>query len=241
VQSNKKFVAMTSHFVDFAVTVGVAFFERNARQCDLRIRQEAGIREAAQLTTFSKWRMAMLFGELGLTSTKLAEEFVSSVLRKMRRIDTDVKPPCSGGSRPIWNGVVKEVLRELGNKHGYDQAYPWLVDFIWWSNRPQRLGLVVESELDKLIGKIEEDFQKLSAFKCPLKLMVFSADPEDTKSMAERNLQVLTQHIKDEEYLLIGFTASGPRCFLFRVPTDGSLEHVNFSELQLSKAVVAEN
>jgi len=181
----------------------------------------------------------MLFGELGITSTKLAEEFVSGVLTKMRRIDADVKPPCSGGSRPIWNGVVRDVLAKLGNMHGYDATYPWLVDFIWWSNKPQRMGLAVESELDKSARAIEDDFEKLCVFKCPIKLMVFSSDAEDTKKMAERYLQTLTQHVKDEEYLLIGFTASGPRCFLFRVPADGSLAQVNFSELQLSKAVVA--
>ncbi len=82
----------------------------------------------------------MLFGELGITSTKLAEEFVSGVLETIRTIDNTAKPPCSGGSRHIWTGVVKDVLAKLGNKHGYDRTYPWLVDFIWWADKPQRMA-----------------------------------------------------------------------------------------------------
>jgi hypothetical protein len=155
----------------------------------------------------------MLFGELGITSAKLAEEFVSGVLNRLKATDAGTDPPCSGGNRAKWTEAVEAVLKELGNKHGYDRTYRWLLDFIWWSDKPQRLGLAVESELDNSIGNIEEDFQKLSVFKCPLKLMVFSADPEETKSMAERNLQVLTQHVKGEEYLLIGFTANWTTLF----------------------------
>jgi len=183
----------------------------------------------------------MLFGELGITSMKLAEEFVSGVLATMRIIDKTATPPCSGGSRPIWNGVVTDVLAKLGNKYGYDRTYPWLVDFIWWSDRPPRMGLAAESEFDRRVTVIEDDFEKLCVFKCPIKLMVFSSDAEDTKTMAERYLQALTQHVKGEEYLLIGFTALGPRCFLFRVPNDGPVAQVNFSELQLSRPVVARN
>jgi hypothetical protein len=103
------------------------------------------------------------------------------------------------------------------------------------------MGLAVESEMDKSVGAIEEDFEKLSVFKCPVKLMVCSSDPENIKGMAERWLVKLTQHVKDEEYVLIGFTASGPRCFSFRVPSNGALKEVTFSEIQLSMSALAGN
>ncbi len=180
----------------------------------------------------------MLFGELGITSGELAEQFVSGVLKLM---GADTKPPCSGGSRPAWNAAVKTVLEELGKRHGYDQTYAWLVDLVWWSTKPERMGLVVESEMDKSAGAIEDDFEKLSVFKCPVKLMVCSSDPVNIKGVAERCLVKLAQHVKDEEYLLIGFTASGPRCFSFRVPTNGALEEVAFSELQFSMSALAGN
>src|SRR4029077_20841137 len=129
--------------------------------------------------------ISMLFGELGMTSAKLAEEFVSGVLATIRNFDKTAKPPCSGGSRPRWSRVVKDVLANLRKKHGYDRTYLWLVDFIWWSDNPQRMGLAVESELDPSVRVIEDDFQKLCVFKCPVRLMVFSSDVKDTKKMAE--------------------------------------------------------
>ncbi|MGB7282424.1 MAG: hypothetical protein WBE13_09200 [Candidatus Acidiferrum sp.] len=179
----------------------------------------------------------MLFGELEVTSEKFSEEFVSAVLNE---VGANKKPPCAGGSRKKWTQAVKLVLERLGNKYGYEQDYPWLVDFIWWSDNPQRLGLAAESEFDTSVDAIEEDFQKLSVFKCPLKLLIFSADLEETKRMAQRWLQNVTQHVKDEEYLLIGFTSSGPRCFSFVVPTDGHLkEEAHFYEIHVSKIASA--
>ena len=137
----------------------------------------------------------MLFGELGITAAKFAEEFVAGVLKRM--CTGDNKPPCAKGGRALWTTAVKDTLKELGNKLGYDHTYDWLVDFIWWSTKPERLGLVAESEWDE---SDEDDFQKLPVFKCPHKLLVFSSDdPEEKKQMAERYLQTLTQHVQKEE------------------------------------------
>ena len=54
--------------------------------------------------------------------------------------------------------------------------------------------------------------------------------------MAESYLQRFTQHYAGEAYILIGFTASGPRCYLFSVPEDGKQEKVKFTELPLRNA-----
>ena len=91
--------------------------------------------------------------------------------------------------------------------------------------------LAVEAELDTSTKAIEDDFQKLSVFKCPLKLLVFTGDADRTTDMAERYLKSLTQHVKGEEYVLVGFTESNPRCFLFRVPNDGRINDVQFQEI----------
>jgi len=122
--------------------------------------------------------------------------------------------------------------------------YPWLLDFVWWSrqNGTEQMVLAVESEMDKRVGKeIEPDFQKLPSFKCPLKLLVFSADVGDTIKMAEHYLQKFTQHIDGEKYLLVGFVDPHPQCWWFSVIGNGRLESdtVEFVEIQLSKPAVA--
>lgn len=162
-----------------------------------------------------------------------AEKFVSGVLATV----PDAKPPCSGGERPPWTAAIKQVLRQMGSNEGHE-AYAWepLLDFIWWSRRDggEEMILAVESELDKdVIGQIAQDFQKLPSFKCKRKLLIFSADPEETRLMAESYLRKFTQHCAEEEYVLIGFTASGPRCYLYSVPNDGKQDKVKFTPLQL--------
>src|SRR5580658_4967084 len=148
----------------------------------------------------SRGGITMLFGKPEVGAKELAEKLVGDVLTKMGA----APPPCRGGSREMWNIEVKAVLHELGSSYHYD-AYPWLLDLIWWSMSSQLMMLAVESEMDGHVGAIEEDFQKLPVFKCPLKLLVFSADADAVKKMAENYLQLLTQHVKDEEYLLVGF------------------------------------
>jgi hypothetical protein len=175
----------------------------------------------------------MLFGEPRITSRELAETFVSGVMREMSR-DGE---PFSEISRTKWTCAVRRVLDELGAKLGYNHRYPWLVDFIWWDTKSEELALAVESELSPSPVAIEEDFQKLTVFKCPVKLLVFRGDAEATKRAAEGYLRKRTQHVKDEEYLLVGFTTPGPRCFYFKVPqvpADGKLQGVQFSEWDLA-------
>lgn len=175
----------------------------------------------------------MPFAKLGTTAKQVAEKFVSEVLERM---GADAKPPCRGGNKELWTVEVKSALHKMGRSQGYD-AYPWLLDFIWWCKATERLILAAESEMDGNIASIADDFQKLPVFKCPVKLLVFSADTDATKKMAEEYLQLFAQHVKDEEYLLVGFTDSGPRCHYFRVPRDGKLEEkVQFEELKIAKS-----
>ncbi len=174
----------------------------------------------------------MLFGELAVSSTDLANEFVSGILAKLGE---NCAPPCSGRAKHPWTKAILEVLDDLGKRYGYEQRYPWLVDFVWWSKKSGHLALAVESELEKSGPAILDDFYKLPVLKCPLKMLVFSADAEEIKEILEQYLGELTQHVKDEEYLLVGFTSSGTHCLHFKVPRDGRLDKVLFSELQLSK------
>lgn len=163
-----------------------------------------------------------------------AEKFVSGVLAEF----ADAKVPCSGSEHTPWTKAIMKVLGQMGSQAGYE-AYPWLLDYVWWSKKggEETMILGVESELDKdVVGQIGQDFQKLPSFKCQRKLLVFSAGAEETRLMAESYLQNFTQHRVGEEYLLIGFTVSGPRCFLYRVPNDGKQENVRFAELLLRSA-----
>ena len=174
-----------------------------------------------------------------INARDIAEKFVQGVLKEM----DGAKPPCIGGNKTKWTRAVKKVLGRLAEAPIY-APYPWLLDFVWWSrkNDTEQMVLAVESEMDKRVRtQIEPDFQKLSSFKCPLKLLVFSANVEDTKKMAEDYLRKFVQHIDGEEYLLVGFVKPYPRCLWFRVSGNGRLEPnaVKFVEIELSKAAPA--
>jgi hypothetical protein len=179
----------------------------------------------------------VLFGGAGISAKDAAERLVSQVLH---RLGADAQPPCVGDPKTIWTLTVKAVLQEMGTSLKYTNFCEWcLIDFIWWSMPTQRLILAAESEMAKSPDAVETDFEKLSVFKCPLKLLVFSADVDRVKENAEGYLQLFAQHVEGEEYLLVGFTASGPRCFLFKVPHDGKLDKAEFNEFQLSRTVLA--
>jgi len=174
----------------------------------------------------------MLFGDAGISSQKFAEEFTSAVLEKMGTST----PPCCGGEKTPWSDEIFHVLEKMGNDRGFE-CYLWLVDRIWWSNENEHMGLAVESELDTNAKNIEEDFQKLTVMKCPLKVLIYSAvDPGEMKTRAEKYLRKRDQHVKDEKYLLIAFTAAQPQCFRLKIPVDGRSNELSFEPLQLSIA-----
>ncbi|MGA8491391.1 MAG: hypothetical protein WB711_13275 [Terriglobales bacterium] len=175
--------------------------------------------------------------EKAITARLLAEQLVSGVLKAMA---SDPKPPCDGGSKPMWNVAVRSVLRDMGTNFGYRTYLEWCrLDVMWWGKSPERMMLVAESEMASHIDGVEDDFEKMPSYKCPFKLLVFSTDVEGVKKNAEGYLQLFGQHVKDEEYLLIGFTASGPRCPYFKVPTDGKLDRVEFTELRFGQQTAA--
>jgi hypothetical protein len=157
-------------------------------------------------------------------------DFVSRV---MAEVGPDRTPPCAGGDHTPWTDAIYKALEQMG-KQQHCEVYPWLLDRVWWSREGGRETMVlgVESELDSSFPKIEEDFQKLPSFKCPRKLLVFSANPDETKNMVATYLQHFTQNVAGEQYILIGFTTSGPRCYFYHVPADGKpQERVSFKEL----------
>lgn len=157
-------------------------------------------------------------------------EFVSRVRAEIR----NATPPCAGADRTPWTEAIKNrVLKPMGCVRGHD-SYEWdkLLDWVWWSKKKgEELVLAVESELGTL-AEVEQDFQKLPSFKCPRKLLVFSTDPDKTKAMAEDYLQTFTQNVAAEQYVLVGFTERGTRCFFYSVPANGKpLVKVTFKEL----------
>jgi hypothetical protein len=174
-----------------------------------------------------------LFGDAGISSQEFADEFTRRVLEKMGTSTL----PCCGGEKTPWSKQIFAVLKEMGNRRGFDHNYEWLVDWIWWSSENEHMALAVESELDTNGKKIEEDFQKLTVMKCPLKVLIYSAvDPSEMKTRAEKYLRKQDQHVKDEEYLLIAFTPTQPRCFRLKIPVDGRSNELAFEPLQLSIA-----
>jgi hypothetical protein len=164
-----------------------------------------------------------------ITSRELIEAFVSRVTSTMR--GEGGRQPFSYDSRPELTEAVLDVLTELGHEKEYSDCYEWLVDLVWWDRSNEYMALAVESELSHASNEIADDFQKLTVLKCPLKLFVFKGDVERTKNMAEEYLKRRSQHVKDEEYLLVGFIKPRPRCFFLKVPNDGVFqEPIQFSE-----------
>jgi hypothetical protein len=176
----------------------------------------------------------MQLNEERITANELAGKFVSAVLKTMA-LNATPTPPCAGGNRPLWNVAVRSVLQELGAGFGYTTFLEFCtLDLMWWGKSPERMVLAVESEMANNPDAVENDFEKLPSYKSRFKLLAFSADVEAVKKNAEGYLELFGQHAKNEEYLLVGFTPSGPRCFHFPVPNDGKLERISFKELQLS-------
>src|ERR1700688_2878933 len=122
----------------------------------------------------------MLFGDAKITVKELAQEVVDGVANVMG--EESKRPPCNSRMRTSWTKAVREVLGFLAEDRNY-VCYPWLLDFVWWDSASESLILAAECEWSQAKAE-EDDFQKLAAFKCPLKLFVFSGDAERTKKMA---------------------------------------------------------
>lgn len=168
--------------------------------------------------------------ETMLQARQFARDFISGMMAELGEVFG--MPPCMGGSSTKWTCAVLSTLENLGKKHGYE-CYPWLLDAIWWDQSSQSMILGAECEWRASRAE-EDDFQKLPVFKCPLKLFAFSRDSMSTESIkrqVEEYLQVFAQHIKGEQYVLVGFAPSGPRSFFFIVPSDGKqTEPVRFAD-----------
>jgi hypothetical protein len=167
----------------------------------------------------------MLFGEAGITCKELAEMLVGKVFKEL---GSDTRPPCNGGDKTDWTCAVRRALKKIAETLHYDTlSEHWRLDVTWWADCEGRsrdaLILVAQSEWGDA-GDVENDFVKLRSFKCPVKLLVFSGDVDEVKRRAENDLRPHEQHVNGEEYLFVGFTASGPRCFCFKVPHDGKLK-----------------
>src|SRR5262249_4280838 len=141
-------------------------------------------------------------------------------------------PPCVNDGREAWTRSTRATLKDLGKQNGYEEFYDngWMEDFIWWTKTTEQLALVVESELKVNPADIQSDFEKLTVFKCPWKLLIFSSNPGKVLALAEAHLRRLSQHVAGEEYLLIGFTNIGARYFRFTIPNDGFVATVAFEE-----------
>lgn len=175
----------------------------------------------------------MLFGDARITTQQFADQFVREVLTRMR----GSAAPCAIGDRKSWSAAIFNVLKRMAQERGYDQHYEWLADHIWWSTAGQHFGLAVESELDRNPQKVEDDFCKLVALKCPLKVLVYSAkEPEEMKIRAETFLLKCGQHVKDERYLLIAFTGHHAQCYQLTIPRDGRCSNLKFEPLNIQQS-----
>jgi len=171
-----------------------------------------------------------IFGQLPEDPGKIANE-----------IETEVRQLVKDG-RPDWNEKIKEVLRKLGKKEGYD-VYPdpeernreWLLDVIWLDRKTGAIRLAAESELGKK-GEVLNDFQKLLCIKASLKIMIYYVYKKPFLREFESYMTKFDQHVMGEHYLLIEF-APGPtgpadRAYLYPVPRHGRLTKVEFRPLQ---------
>ena len=61
---------------------------------------------------------------------QFADEFVSGVLATV----AGAKPPHAGGEQTPWTNAIAKVLEKMARRKNCD-CYPWLLDYVWWSQK----------------------------------------------------------------------------------------------------------
>lgn len=195
----------------------------------------------------------MIFGPCSILPAELAALIRAEVLplvSRLRARDRSKfgKKAALRGQRARRTKALRLVLRRAAKKRGF-LCFPnsdkrlkkklgqWLYDLIWWEDRSGKKGieLAVESEWNRPVGDIVDDFEKLLAVKSPVKLMVYRVSRNTRervrKALAE-SVREYRHHVKDENYILCEFQPDwGCVCLLFRVPKTGSVSNVKFREI----------
>ncbi len=116
----------------------------------------------------------------------VVEHDVIAVLKKVAKNQDELSRDSD------WTKEIKNGLIELGHRHGF-KAYAsscegsdggeWLFDVCWLqleNKHIRRVPLILESEWNKAMKGLMDDFPKLVIAKAEHRVMVFQADNEGT-------------------------------------------------------------
>jgi len=167
----------------------------------------------------------MLFGKPIIEPDKLATIIRTEVLpmaRTLKKRHEKKNDLPSAGRRTFRTRALKTVLRRKAlpfpdirvfpdkRKHRKNPTREWLLDLVWWNDRPGMKGveLAVESEWNTAPNEVLYDFEKLMGMKAPLKLMVYRVTKNSKaqlKEQMERYLAEFRQNVAGENYVLCEF------------------------------------
>ena len=166
------------------------------------------------------------------------------------------------GVKNSLEGIAKEISSSLrciwtvrDKEDPENNKSEFLLDFVWWQElekgQHERMALAVECEwamwshsFEEIAARVEEDFDKLTVIKSPLKLMVFCT--REMKGRAREHLQTeilrrLTRllqqydhHVEGECYILFDTAVRSERkAWVIRMATSGS-QNVPISAVNLT-------
>ena len=174
----------------------------------------------------------ILSDDLGTTLDAISTALISGLPHELSDPVASNKP---------WTKAVKDGLRRMGTDrglhvccHGSPDQGEWLLDVVWMYPDAWHILLAVESEWGEW-KEVEADFGKLMSIKAQRKLLLFS-----TKNHvgADRVIESIKKamlgypyHLAGEEYMALEVTAPGAFRYYFKVPRDGWLESVEFSQM----------
>ncbi len=177
----------------------------------------------------------MIFGKPAYSANRLTENIIRGLI--------------SERSPHTWTGKILQVLDELGKAKGlyvspdmYKDQGEYLVDMMWQKKDRRRtlpdIVLAIESESSRY-KKDPDDFEKLMHVKAPQKLFIFRSREhakdglEFIESVQSKYMKSFTQHVRDEEYVVLEFAKRESMAFKYeyKVGKSGKIGRVKFREI----------
>ena len=160
--------------------------------------------------------------------------WTDAVMESLNKIAVDVrKPP---------RNLSKDQLQTL-HTSTRTGVHEFLLDYMWWYHDPdtgkQSCALAVESEWGD-VQAVEDDFEKLLAFKSPIKMMIFSSHwrktGDDLVGRIEECLRFYGRHEKGEVYLLVDFREDAKSELIkrFDIPNDLVVNDIELIDVSTS-------
>jgi hypothetical protein len=140
-----------------------------------------------------------------------------------------------------WTRAMKSGLERIGRArdllvccYGVGHEVEWLLDLLWIDPKDGHIALAVALEWGES-GEIETSFATLLSIKAYRKLLLFPTNKHTGVEAILKRIESVVlgypYHLVDEEYMAMEVTERGVVRYSFKVPKDGRLESVRFTEM----------